>query len=281
MDTKQLHESILYPVVRVRTEKAGGSGTIIYSEPNPKNKEEYQTFVMTCAHVVEDAITVKKEWDSYLRKNIEKEFKKLVQVEIFDYVFMSTVNSSNAYKAEIVAYDKAQDIAILKLQSPKQCSYIAKIIPKEEIKDVKLFTPAYASGCSLGHEPFANLGQITYLTEEIDNKLYWMTNCSSIFGNSGGAIFLAESGHQVGITARITGLQLGFGQDIITWMGFSVAPQRIYEFFEEQDLRFLFDDKDTYEKSMKRREKKQKEALLKIGGEVADNSESKGEVEVD
>jgi len=32
---------------------------------------------------------------------------------------------------------------------------------------------------------------------------------------------------------------------------------------------------------MKRREKKQKEALLKIGGEVADNSESKGEVEVD
>jgi len=281
MEIKDLHESILYPVVRVRTEKAGGSGTIIYSEPNPKNKEEYQTFVMTCAHVVEDAITVKKEWDSYLRKNIEKEFKKLVQVEIFDYVFMSTVNSSNAYKAEIVAYDKAQDIAILKLQSPKQCSYIAKIIPKEEIKDVKLFTPAYASGCSLGHEPFANLGQITYLTEEIDNKLYWMTNCSSIFGNSGGAIFLAESGHQVGITARITGLQLGFGQDIITWMGFSVAPQRIYEFFEEQDLRFLFDDKDTYEKSMKRREKKQKEALLKIGGEVADNSESKGEVEVD
>lgn len=281
MEIKDLHESILYPVVRVRTEKAGGSGTIIYSEPNPKNKEEYQTFVMTCAHVVEDAITVKKEWDSYLRKNIEKEFKKLVQVEIFDYVFMSTVNSSNAYKAEIVAYDKAQDIAILKLQSPKQCSYIAKIIPKEEIKDVKLFTPAYASGCSLGHEPFANLGQITYLTEEIDNKLYWMTNCSSIFGNSGGAIFLAESGYQVGITARITGLQLGFGQDIITWMGFSVAPQRIYEFFEEQDLRFLFDDKDTYEKSMKRREKKQKEALLKIGGEVADNSESKGEVEVD
>jgi len=281
MEIKDLHESILYPVVRVRTEKAGGSGTIIYSEPNPKNKEEYQTFVMTCAHVVEDAITVKKEWDSYLRKNIEKEFKKLVQVEIFDYVFMSTVNSSNAYKAEIVAYDKAQDIAILKLQSPKQCSYIAKIIPKEEIKDVKLFTPAYASGCSLGHEPFANLGQITYLTEEIDNKLYWMTNCSSIFGNSGGAIFLAESGHQVGITARITGLQLGFGQDIITWMGFSVAPQRIYEFFEEQDLRFLFDDKDTYEKSMKRREKKQKEALMKIGGEVADNSESKGEVEVD
>jgi len=280
MDTKNLHEKILYSVVRVRTEKAGGSGTIIYSKPNPKKPEEYQTFIMTCAHVVGDSISVKMEWDSYLRKNIEKEFKKLVQVEIFDYVFMSTVNSSNAYKAEIVAYDKAHDIAILKLQSPKSCPYTATIIPKDKIDDVKLFTSAYASGCSLGHEPFANQGQITYLTEEIDNKLYWMTNCSSIFGNSGGAIFLAESGYQVGITARITGLQLGFGQDIITWMGFSVAPQRIYEFFEEQDLLFLYDDKDTYEKSMKRREKKQKEALMKImGGDKEEKTDEEVEIE--
>jgi hypothetical protein len=190
-----------------------------------------------------------------------------VNVEIFDYVYLSKVNSSNSYKADIIAYDQYHDIAILKLDSPKKVEYVASLIPRPKISDVKLFTPIWTSGCSLGHEPFANPGYITYLSEMIDNKLYWMQNGSSIFGNSGGATFLAETGEQVGITARVSALQLGFGVDIITWMGFSIAPQRIYEFIDEQELKFLYDPLDTYKKAMARRKKKEKEAkLLKIGG---------------
>jgi S1-C subfamily serine protease len=276
LNVEELHKRILYPVVRIRTAKAGGSGTVIYSKPDPDNKDEYQTFVMTCAHVVDDAISTKKEWDSLLKKKIEKEITEQVQVEIFDYVYLSRVNSSNAFKADIIAYDKAQDIAVLKLDSPKPYAYVATIIPREKIKDVKLFTPAYASGCSLGHEPFANAGQITFLSEMIENRLYWMTNCSSIFGNSGGAIFLADTGEQVGITARISGIQIGFGMDIITWMGFSVAPQRIYEFFDEQELMFLYDINDTYKAAIERRKKKQRQALLKITEQ--DEVEERGEI---
>jgi len=262
MDIKELHEKILYPVVRVRTKEAGGSGTIIYSQPDPENKGEHQTFIMTCAHVVNDAISYKKEFHPVLKKDIKQEILEQVSVQIFDYVYLSKINSSNSYRADIVAYDRSYDIAILKLDSPKPQPYIAKIIPQDKIKDVKLFTPALTSGCSLGHDPIFNDGRITYLTERIDNKLYWMSNCSSIFGNSGGALFLAETGEQVGITARISAIQLGFGVDIITWMGFSVAPQGIYEFFEGQELKFLYDSKDTYKKAMERREKKKKEALF-------------------
>jgi len=76
---------------------------------------------------------------------------------------------------------------------------------------------------------------------------------------------LAESGYQIGVTARITAIQLGFGVDIITWMGFFIAPQRLYEFFDEQELQFLYDPADTYEMALKRRKKKAKEALLQIG----------------
>lgn len=262
MELKEQHEKIIYPVVRVRTEKAGGSGTVIYSQPDPDKEEEYQSFVLTCAHVVDDAISTKKDWDSMLKKQVEKEFLEQVQVEIFDYVYLSRVNSSNSYKADIVAYDKYHDIAILKLDSPKQVEYTAKIIPRNEISKVKLFTPIWTSGCSLGHEPFANPGFITYLTEIIDNKLYWMQNGASIFGNSGGAVFLEETGEQVGITARISAIQLGFGVDVITWMGFSVAPQRIYEFIDEQELKFLYDPVDTYKKARKRREEKEKAAKM-------------------
>ena len=260
MNLQELHEKILYPVVRVRTQKAGGSGTIIYSNPDKQGK--YESFVMTCAHVVDDAISVKKEWDSFLKKKIEKEFTQQVQVEIFDYVDLSRVNSSNALRADIIAYDKLVDIAVLKLDSPKSCPHIAKLIDKNDVSSIKLFTDAYASGCSLGHDPICNQGQITYVNEKIDNKQYLMSNCSSIFGNSGGALFLAETGEQIGITARISAIQLGFGVDIITWMGFSIAPYEIYKFIDEQELKFLYDSSDTFEAAMKRREKKQKETLV-------------------
>ena len=36
LNQDQLHEKILYPVTRVRAEKAGGSGVLVYSQPNPQ-----------------------------------------------------------------------------------------------------------------------------------------------------------------------------------------------------------------------------------------------------
>ena len=257
-----MHERVLYPVVRVRTDKAGGSGTVIYSEPDPDKSGEYLTFVLTCHHVIADAIQTKKDWDGLLKKKIEKEFLEQVGVEIFDYVYLSKVNSSNSYKADIVAYDAYHDIAILKLESPKRVNYIARLIPRQGIDSVKCFTPTWTSGCSLLHDPFGNPGNVTYLSEMIENRLYWMGNGHSIFGNSGGAVFLAETGEQIGITARISAIEMGFGVDIMTWMGFFVAPQRIYQFFDEQELKFLYDPTDTFVKAIKRREKKAKEALL-------------------
>jgi S1-C subfamily serine protease len=266
MDKRELHEKILYPVVRVRTEKAGGSGTVIYSKPNPDDPEEYQSFVLTCEHVVSDAIKQKKEWDSLLKQDVKKDILEQVGVEIFDYVFMSKVNGATAMKADIIAYDKSEDIAILKLESPKPVAYVSQLLPRDKIKDIKLFTDCYASGCSMGHEPFANRGQITFLDEKIENKSFLMTNASSIFGNSGGAIFL-DTGEQIGITARITAMQLGFGIDIITWMGFAIHPTRIYDFIDNQELKFLYDPSDTYAAAMDRRKKKEKEALRQLFGD--------------
>ncbi len=217
--------------------------------------------VHNCEHVIDDAVHTKKDWDSLIKKQKEKEYLDEVNVDVFDYVNLSKVNSANVHKADIVAYDKSHDIAVLKVNSPKPFPYVAKIVDRKAIEEIKLFTTLYTSGCSLLHDPFGNSGEITSLKEIIDNKLYWMGNGNSIFGNSGGAVFLAETGEQIGITARITAIQLGFGVDVITWMGFFVAPQRIYQFFEEQELKFLYDSTDTYVKALERRAKKEKQAL--------------------
>ena len=39
MERKEIHEKILYPVTRVRASDSGGSGVLVYSEPDPDNPD--------------------------------------------------------------------------------------------------------------------------------------------------------------------------------------------------------------------------------------------------
>ena len=91
-----------------------------------------------------------------------------------------------------------------------------------------------------------------------------MQNAPSIFGNSGGGLFHGVTGDLLGLTSRITVTQLGFGMDVQSWMGFSTHPDRLYEFFEHQELQFLYDDNDDYHSAMDRRSNRRKEALRSI-----------------
>ena len=72
MNQKELHDKVLYPVTRVKAGKAGGSGVLVYSEPDPKNDGKYINIVLTCQHVIDGSISVKDEWDSLLKREIKK-----------------------------------------------------------------------------------------------------------------------------------------------------------------------------------------------------------------
>lgn len=273
MNIQEKHERLLYPVVRIYSSKAAGSGTIIYSQPDPENEGEFLTFVLTNHHVIDDLISYKKEWDALLKRQVEKEFCDRAAVEVFSYVRQSTVDSSNRYRAEIVAYDKQHDLAILKLDSPRRADFVAGIIPEEKIKTLRLFQDIAVSGCTMAHEPFVTFGELTFLKEIIDQREYVMVNAGSYFGNSGGALFLKDTGELIGVPSRLTGIQLGFGVDMVTHMGFSAHPARIYQFLKEQELQFLFDDSDTYKAAMERRKRKQRDALLELKAELKDEVE--------
>ena len=117
MNLQQLHERILYPVVRIRAADAGGSGTVVLSQPDPEAEGEYQTFVMTNWHVVEKAIMVKDEWDSVLKKKRKRDVLDTVQVELFDYVRLSHRNSANTFAAEIVASSPLKMIMLCSLSA--------------------------------------------------------------------------------------------------------------------------------------------------------------------
>ena len=99
----QKHEEMFYPTVRVRTGKAGGSGTVVYSK---KQGDEAFTYVITNHHVVADNIVVSKKWDPVLKKKIDTETLDTVQVEYFRYNNYSHCIGSFAIDADIIAYSE-------------------------------------------------------------------------------------------------------------------------------------------------------------------------------
>ena len=102
MNQKELHDKVLYPVTRVKAGKAGGSGVLVYSEPDPKNDGKYINIVLTCQHVIDGSISVKDEWDSLLKREIKKDIMEEVSVEIFDYDGSNTkFNSQNVDKVSV------------------------------------------------------------------------------------------------------------------------------------------------------------------------------------
>ena len=102
-----------------------------------------------------------------------------------------------------------------------------------------------------------------------------MVNAGSYFGNSGGALFLRDTGELIGVPSRLTGLQLGFGMDMITFMGFSAHTSRLYEFFKEQHLNFLFDPNRTYKDALKDREEAEKKSLIELQVEAQKDLQKK------
>jgi len=258
----QKHEQMFYPTVRVRTKRAGGSGTVVYSE---KYKDEVYTYVITNHHVVADSVKVEKKWDSVLKRKVDKEILDTVFVEFFRYNNYSHTVGSFAVEADIVAYsevDGGQDWALLRVRDKEnKADWVANMFQLKELENIHIFDKVYAVGASLGHPPVASDGHISYMDDEIDHYKYWMSSAPTIFGNSGGAVYRwNDDGKQyeyIGIPSRISIQPMGFSADAITHMGYFIPIDRIYNLLEENDYQFIYDSSVSIEDCEKARKEKQ------------------------
>ena len=259
----QKHEQMFYPTVRVRTKKAGGSGTVVYSE---EYKDEVYTYVITNQHVIDDSVHIEKRWDPVLKRKIDKEILDTVYVEYFKYNNYSHTVGSFAVEADIVAYsevDGGQDWALLRVRDKEnKADWVANMFPLNDIENVHIFDDCFAVGASLGHPPVASNGMITYMDDEIDHYKYWMSSAPTIFGNSGGAVYRWSSNRKkyeyIGIPSRISIQPMGFSADAITHMGYFIPIDRVYQLLEDNDYQFIYDDSISIEDCKKARDKKQK-----------------------
>ena len=258
----QKHEQMFYPTVRVRTKKAGGSGTVVYSK---KHGEEVHTYVITNHHVIADSVKIEKKWDSVLKRKTDKEKLDTVFVEFFRYNNYSHTVGSFAVEADIVAYSEVeggQDWALLRVRDKENTAdWVANLFPLDDLDNVHIFDKSYAVGASLGHPPVASEGMITYMDDEIDSYKYWMSSAPTIFGNSGGAVYRWSDNRKqyeyIGIPSRISIQPMGFSADAITHMGYFIPIERVYKLLEENDYQFIYDDKISIEDCNKARKKKQ------------------------
>jgi len=263
------HKSMLYPTVRVRTAKAGGSGTIIYSEQKPDGEAGFETYVLTNCHVIADNIKVDDKWSTLLKRNVKMDILSDCDVELFDFEYDSWESGYSAYKAEISCYDKDMDLALLRLKSEKEFTNVATMFPKGEHKQrLRMFMELYAVGCGMGHPPLATQGHLTGFTDIIDNYPYWLSSAATIYGNSGGAIFLADTYEFLGIPSRIAVKLTGYSADAITHLSFFIPITSIYQFLEEQIFMFVYDIDYTSEQCedirKHKREKDEKEVAVEV-----------------
>jgi len=257
-EIKEKHQKMLYTVVRVRAKEAGGSGTIIYSESDPREEDAFETFVLTNHHVIEKNIEQGKEWNPLLQKDEKRDVFSLVMVEPFNYKYVSEcIGTKGGVQADIVAYNRRMDLALLRLRDIEKYRYVAKMLAKNKIRELKRFVRTYAVGATLGHPPLATPGEITGLEDEIDNYIYFCQSAPTSFGNSGGATFRADTMEFIGIPSRIS--VIGWGSPI-DFMSYFIPMPTIYKFFDMNYYQFLYDKKYDSVKCEQLREEAREEA---------------------
>jgi hypothetical protein len=235
-------EKVLYPIVRVLNGQGGGSGTVVYSEDR-EGTGEFQSFVLTNQHVVDNLIKVKKVWDNLTKSYKYEEQNDLADVELFSYANGGALVTKTSVKADVIAYVVDEDLALLRLRHTFKIEFVAKVLPPG--KSLRLFQEIYAVGCPLLVDPMFTKGEVTDIENLLENKGYTGGTANIIWGNSGGAVMsVFDDGewYFCGVPSRGMGAPNG---QFVSFLGYYVTPARISQFISTQKLSFLVDPTKT------------------------------------
>lgn len=227
------HKAYIYPVVRVTTGDGGGSGTMVCSR---LVNGIYETYIITNNHVIASAISVKDEWDSTEKKDVKVERRSVVYVEIFKYRNISEPTGTLKVEADILAYSEAEDLGLLKLRYDEQVLNVAKLPPVALVYNV--LDESISVGCSLLFPPLPATGVITRKNLLLESLPFDMSSSQIIFGNSGGAMFLAD-GTWIGVPSRVA-VTGWFVKIPVSHMGLFIPVSRVYGWLDKEGYGFVY-----------------------------------------
>lgn len=237
-DLTKRHQQMLYAVVQVQAGPASGSGTVIHSAIHGG---DYETFVLTNFHVVGSAVTVEEEWDPKAQKDVKRERREPVRVLWQEYNDLSAFVGTSGKTADIVAYDEAADLALLKIRDRERGAlHVARLLPEGQA--LYMSEPVFAVGGGLGKPPFMSQGVLGYLHEQIEGYPYLLSTAPIIFGNSGGALFRrgehCRCYEMIGVPSRVSAAWF----TVVPHMAWSIAMETVREFLRENEHGFILGD---------------------------------------
>ncbi len=226
-DTREMKRRMIHPTVQLKGNGTVGSGVLVYSEPQPELEvppgKVHATFVLTAYHVVLEVMGDHAE------------------AGIVGEIHVSAGTESAAmevFSAKLVLFDRAHDVAILRLNSTRKFVDVAELMPLEDLEALDVFARAYAVGCPLGNRPLPTIGEISSKSKLVADQVFWMLSAPTFFGNSGGGVYLAENFQLIGVSSMI----YTYGKanpTVVPHMGLFVPLETIYRWLDLEGYSFL------------------------------------------
>jgi len=251
----QQQREMSYPVVLLQINFRSGTGTVIYSGPCNKDKEEWCTYILTNDHFAEIAISVSKEKKIVEGKEIEMEVEKREPIGVRWFEedsFAWRENSPASNSAVIVVRDEELDFVLLRLENHSSGPHYTVFFQSRDTFIDEYYT-VWAVGAGLGVRPFPTKGIIGNLTVEQGGKKYIQTDAEIIYGNSGGGLFVWSWQHNryemIGVPTGIPSERRG---GAVSHMGISIPIGRVRVFLKNKGFGFILEEQDRLSQQTRR-----------------------------
>jgi S1-C subfamily serine protease len=236
----QRQREMLNPTVMVTLEHQSGSGTVLHSADDG-------TFVLTNYHVIDEALDARQvSKDARQASKEARQASKEVAVIFWLMGPQGDTVSRSKQDADIVAWDKHRDLALLQIRDK---SFRAPAVAIVAPMDVKLLVgeDVYVAGAGMGHRVFLTEGLLSVVDDQVSDNPALLTSSPVVHGNSGGSLWhRRDDGHyeMIGVPEAVAAEMIDspFKQPIrtgVATMSFAIPLNTVRSFLAAGGYDFL------------------------------------------
>lgn len=198
---------ILEPSALVKGGYGSGSGCILLH--TVKGDAKPTCYILTAGHVIQDLRSITEELDKTTGRMRKKEKWKYASIVQIIYSESHKRVGKVEMDAEVVAYSKEDDLALLKMKKKGFVACSIKLLASDE--QIRMGTDVYHCGSRSGEAGANSLtdGIISALSRYVDEKEYHQTTAPASPGSSGGGIFLKGTKEYIGLVTMGRGETMG------------------------------------------------------------------------
>lgn len=217
-DVDARYRALMAPTVRVNATHEVGSGSVLWSTFVAAGRA--RSYILTAWHIVQEEVA-----------------GAAIEIDFYE-----DGQPSRTERGKVVVHDATLDLALIEVDMASPHRFLAHLPDRPSMQTLRIFTSIYAIGCPLGYPPMPTSGELTSRDKVLDGNHYWMVNAPTIFGNSGGGIYTAQSQHLIGVLSRISAYK-NMIDVAVPHMGLVTPIHRVYDWLDTTPFAFVYKDR--------------------------------------